>query len=287
MSEVLKWPLPRGGVTTVGVIGWPVEHSLSPAIHNAAFLEAGLAWEYVHLPVPSPGMMPDAVRELAAGFRGANVTMPHKLDAYRLCARTGEDAALLHAVNTLIVTGGEVSGENTDAPGFANFLREDASFDADNKQVLIYGDGGAARACALALAKLGASRIVTAVRRPPGAGDMPRVVTGLDVDVELVALEDAPIAGAGVGLIVNATPLGTRGECPPLPAALETSTLVVDLVYHPLVTPLLARAEAAGCQAFGGIGLLVHQAALSFELWTGTNAPLAVMRRAAEEAASP
>jgi shikimate dehydrogenase len=277
----LDWPRPKEGVTTVGVIGWPVHHSLSPPIHNAAFRALEMDWEYVHLPL-APGKMPDAIRELIDGFRGANVTMPHKLDAFQLSASSSKDATRLHAVNTLTVEGGEVAGDNTDAPGFANFLREDAEYDAAGTTALLYGGGGAARACALALAEAGASRLIVATRRP-GAWDVVRAVTGLPVEVEPVDFADAATAGKGAGLIVNATPVGMGGEELPLPP-LTPDSVVVDLIYHPDVTPMLEAARAAGSRALGGVGMLIHQAGLSFELWTGTPPPWEIMREAAATA---
>jgi shikimate dehydrogenase len=277
----LDWPRPKEGITTVGVIGWPVAHSLSPPIQNAAFRELGMDWEYVRLPLP-PGKMPDAIRELIDGFRGANVTMPHKLDAFQLSAMSSPDATRLHAVNTLTVEGGEVSGENTDAPGFANFLRDDVAFDPEGTTALLYGGGGAARACALALANAGVARLIVAVRKP-GAWDVVRAVGGMPVEIEAVAFDEAATAGKGAALIVNATPLGMSGETLPLPP-LSAASVVVDLIYHPDVTPMLETARAAGARTFGGVGMLVHQAGLSFELWTGKPAPWEIMREAAATA---
>ena len=142
----------RGATRTAGIIGWPVEHSLSPAIHNAAFAALELDWIYVPLPVP-PGEAPAAVRGLRAlGFAGANVTMPHKTEAADVTDTLTDDARRLRAVNTIVVDDDGIGGHNTDAPGFDRFLRRDAGFDPVGRTALIYGAGGAARATALALA---------------------------------------------------------------------------------------------------------------------------------------
>jgi len=136
-----------GGATHVtGIVGWPVEHSLSPAIHNAAFAASGLDWAYVPLPVPPEGLS-EALTGLAAlGFRGVNVTMPHKTETAELLEELSEDARLLRAVNTIVVRGDVLEGHNTDAPGFGRFLRRDAGFDPAGADALIFGAGGAARA---------------------------------------------------------------------------------------------------------------------------------------------
>lgn len=268
-----------GGATRiVGVLGWPIEHSLSPVIHNAAFEALGLDWAYVPLPV-APGAVPTALAGLTAlGLAGANVTMPHKEAVADAVNRLSEDAERLGAVNTIQIAGNDTVGHNTDAPGFARFLERDAAFDAAGKTALVFGAGGAARACALALARAGLRRLVVALRVPARAKDLEAALDGLSTTVEVVAFDDA--AATTVDLIVNATPLGVHGETLPVPA-LEPTTLVVDLLYRPMLTPLQHAARAAGVSAFGGLGLLLHQAALSFEIWTGRPAPLDVMSAAA------
>ncbi|MGH2640255.1 MAG: shikimate dehydrogenase family protein, partial [Actinomycetota bacterium] len=147
-----------GGTHVVGIIGWPVEHSLSPAIHNAAFAEVGLDWVYVPLPVPPEDLRKALEGLVPLGFHGVNVTMPHKTDVSAQIESISEDARLLRAVNTIAVRAGELEGENTDAPGFDRFLRRDAGFDPEGRTAIVYGAGGAARACALALARAGLAR---------------------------------------------------------------------------------------------------------------------------------
>jgi len=154
-----------GETGVFGVIGWPVAHSLSPAIHNAAFAALGLDKTYLGLPVP-PGMVLEALAGLRAlGFEGANVTMPHKAAVADGVDELSDDARLLHAVNTVVVDGQRLVGHNTDAPGFDRFLRRDAGFDSEGRTALIYGAGGAARACALARDEPGGSLVTPASMR--------------------------------------------------------------------------------------------------------------------------
>ncbi len=268
----------HGGSRTLGVIGWPVSHSLSPTIHNSAFIAMELDWVYVPMPVP-PGELPAALDGLRAlGFAGANVTMPHKAEAAELADVRSEDAERLGAVNTLVVGPEGIAGHNTDAPGFDRFLRSDAGFDPQGRSALIFGAGGAARACALALAGGGLDRLEVALRDPSRARGLERALEGSGTQVAAIGLDEAP--ALRVDLVINATPLGLQGEDLPWPA-MRSDMLVVDLLYRPNVTPLLTAARTAGAAAFGGLGLLLHQAALSFELWTGMAPPLEVMSAAA------
>jgi shikimate dehydrogenase len=268
----------HGGSRTVGVIGWPVTHSLSPTIHNSAFIALDMDWVYIPMPVP-PDDLPAALGGLGAlGFAGANVTMPHKTRAAELADSLSEDAARLRSVNTLVAGPDGLAGHNTDAPGFDRFLRRDAGFDPAGRSTLLYGAGGGARACALALARAGLEHLVVALRDPLRAGPLERALEGLGTRITVIEVDAAPAAASD--LVINATPLGAHGEWLPLPP-LHAAMLVVDLLYRPKVTPLQSAARAAGAAAFGGLGLLLHQAALSFELWTGQPPPLAVMSAAA------
>lgn len=279
MNEVAPGPARVGGSTRlVGVIGWPIEHSLSPAIHNAAFESLEMDWIDVPLAV-APGRLAEAIAGLdALGFVGANVTMPHKTECADLVEDLSEDARRLRAVNTLVLSGGGTVGHNTDAPGFERFLREDAAFDATGRRALIVGAGGAARACALALARSGLEELSVAVREPSRADPLLEGVDGLATTVTVVTSDEAEHVRAD--LVVNATPLGAHGESLSIPSV-GPGSVVVDLLYRPSETPLLRDARAAGAATFGGLGLLLHQAALSFELWTGRAAPLPAMSAAA------
>lgn len=264
----------------LGVIGWPVERSLSPQIHAAALAAAGLPdWTYERIPVP-PGRLGAAFAGLSAeGFAGVNVTMPHKDEAARLVHERTELATRLRAVNTVTVEDdGRLIGDDTDAPGFAVFLRRDAAYDAGGRTVLVLGAGGAARACAWAAASEGAASVIVAARDPGRARAAVRpALEGTSASIRVIPFHDAGSSPAD--LVVNATPL----TLPPLPPV-NPGGVVVDLRYRPAVTPFVQRAREAGATAHTGLGLLLRQAALSFERWTGREAPSEAMLRAAEGA---
>jgi shikimate dehydrogenase len=270
-----------GDTHVVGIVGWPVAKSLSPAIHNAAFAESGLDWVYVPLPVRPEWLRPALIGLVPLGFAGANVTMPHKTEAAELIQRLSDDATLLRAVNTIVVRGGELDGHNTDVAGFDRFLRRDAGFDPDGRTAIVFGAGGAARACSLALARAGVARLTVAARDEARAAPLVSMIEALDVPVAVVRSGDTGELAAD--LVVNATPVGGSGAEPAhasLPH-LGSDVLVVDLLYDPPSTDLQQRAREAGATVFGGLGHLLEQAALSFELWTGIPAPLEVMSAAA------
>jgi shikimate dehydrogenase len=262
-----------GSTRVVGVIGDPVVHSRSPAMHNAAFAALGLDWVYVAFPV-ARGDGAAAVRAVPAlGLSGLNVTMPHKGDAARACDDLAPEAAALGAVNTVVNADGALVGHSTDGEGFLRAL-DDEGVAVRGRRALVVGAGGAARAISHALGRAGAA-VTVAARRPDAARD----VAALTPDGVTAGIDD--IAVEHFDVIVNATPLGMRGEPPPFdPAGLHAGQFVYDTVY-PTETPLLRDARARGLRAAGGLGMLVHQGALSFSLWTGVEPPLDIMRAAA------
>jgi len=267
-----------GRTRVAAVIGEPVRHSLSPAIHNAAFDALGLDWVFVAFTVPA-GRGEDAVRSVTPlDLGGLSVTMPHKSAAARACDRLTDAAAVLDAVNVVVPEpGGGLLGDSTDGDGF---LRALADMGASPKatSVLVIGAGGAARAITHALGTAGAA-VAVAARRPDAAAEC----AALAPDGRSVSLADVGDAIGDAEIVVNATPIGMGDEEPPFSIeALTPKHLVVDAVYHPRTTPLLAAASARGARTMNGIGMLVHQAALAFELWTGRVPPLDVMRAAAE-----
>ena len=264
-----------GHTRVVGVIGDPVAHSLSPALHNAAFEALGLDWVYVAFPVPR-GRGGDAVAAVSAlGLAGLNVTMPHKEDAASACDELTPDAAALRSANTVVLgPDGRTLGDSTDGTGFLDALAEEG-IDVTGQSVLVLGAGGAARAVVLALGRAGAT--VTVAARRPEAAEAAAALAPAGSVVPLGALTTGPFA-----VIINATPLGmAAGDPLPVDAdALHDGQAVVDLIYHPADTPLLAAARSRGAVAVNGLGMLLHQAARSFTLWTGRPAPLDAMRAA-------
>ncbi|MFO1538192.1 MAG: shikimate dehydrogenase [Actinomycetota bacterium] len=266
----------------MGVIGDPVRHSRSPAIHNAAFTELGLDFVYVAFPVAAgrAAAALDAVRTL--GLAGLNVTMPHKEGAAAACDELTPGAAVLRSVNTVVHRDGRLLGDSTDGPGLVAALREHG-VEPTGRRALVLGAGGAARAIVDALGRSGA--VVTVAARRPEAG---AAAAALAPDARAVAFADLDAVVPTVDVVVNATPIGMQGEPPPFdPAVLTATQFVYDTVYHPVRTPLLAAAEARGIPHAGGLSMLVHQAALAFTHWTGRDAPLAVMAAAARTGLDP
>lgn len=266
----------RGSTTVAGVIGDPIAHSRSPQIHNAAYAALGLDWVFVAFPTPagSGAAALDAMRAL--GIAGLSVTMPHKHDAVGACDELSETATRLGVVNTVCNRNGRLVGDSTDGDGFLRAM-SDAGVDASDAEVVVLGAGGAARAIVCALGDAGAHVNVVA-RRAEAANDAAALAPGGAGR----ALEDLDAAIEGCDVLVNATPLGMRGE--DVPVADESLTglrLVFDTVYGANTTPLVTRASELGVTAVDGIGMLVHQAALAFEMFTGHAAPIDAMRAAA------
>lgn len=260
----------------LGVCGWPVGHSRSPAIHNAALAATGLSgWSYERLAVP-PERFASAIATLAdEGYRGLNVTIPHKEVALALAGEASPSARAIGAANTLsFAPDGRVRADNTDAPGLLAALPPD--FAPEGRSALVLGAGGAARAVVWALRRAGAAEVAVWNRTPARAEALAEEL-GARAVPEPVTAE----------LIVNCTSVGLEDgyAMPPLAAdSLRSGVCVVDLVYRPGGTGLLAEAEQAGARTVDGLAVLVEQGAASFELWTGRPAPRAVMRAAAEAA---
>jgi len=261
----------------VGLIGWPVAHSVSPAMHNAAFGALGLDWQYDLLPAPPERFAAAVAAWVAAGYRGFNVTIPHKGAALRLPqVRVISPAAeAIGAANTLTVEpDGSLAADNTDWRGFADDLAA-GGIAVEGARCLVLGTGGSARAVIYAL-RAGGAVAITAISRQPGGrdgaagyGDLARLAPGAD-------------------LVVNCTPAGMSPDVAASPwpedVPFPGGAALVDLIYNPPVTRLMADAQAAGARTVGGLGMLVRQGALAFERWTGIAPPLAIMLEAARHA---
>ena len=262
-----------------GVLGWPLHGTLSPTIHNAAFRKLDLDWVYFAWPVP-PESLPAAIGGLRAlGSQGANVTMPHKEAAIDHVDHVSGDARAVGAVNTIQRYGERLIGHNTDIDGFLDFLSADAGVDVAGMTALVLGAGGSARAVVKALERAGARGIAIASRNLARAGGVKEVAGA--VPVRAVRWDEAAHEARAVDLVVNATPVGSSGEDPISGAEFHAGQIVVDLIYLPPATPLVERARARGASAWGGLGMLVHQAAASFRIWTGMDPPLETMSAAA------
>lgn len=274
-----------GHTTLVGVIGWPVKHSLSPPMHNAAFAELGLEWAYVPLPV-YPDHVAEAVRGLRAlGFAGANVTVPHKQAVLAHLDDVSRAAQVIGAVNTIVVRDGSLYGDNTDASGFITSLRE-VDFDPAGTYCALLGAGGAARAVAHGLADAGALQVCVYNRTFSRARDLCRDMAKFysDVRFEPAPLGELTAIGDETDLVVNATSLGMwpDTETSPWPGEVPVPghLTVCDVVYTPQDTLFLTQARAVGAETVNGLGMLVHQGAAAFEMWTGRPAPVETMRQA-------
>jgi shikimate dehydrogenase len=262
-------------VKRLGVLGWPVSHSRSPAMHNAALRHLGLSdWHYQRLPAP-PEVFDETVRALPeAGFKGANVTIPHKEAALALADDATPEARAIGAANTLTFDpDGTIHAANTDAPGFIAAVG--GSDHVRGRTALVLGAGGSARAVAYALREAGAARVAVWNRTGERAARLAE-----DLSIEAV---ESPIAA---DILVNCTSVGLRDgrfkELPLSADALGDSTIVADLVYRVGGTELVQEARRRGCAAVDGLEVLIRQGALSFQAWTGLEAPIDVMREGAQ-----
>jgi shikimate dehydrogenase len=275
----------------VGLLGWPVAHSHSPAMHKAAFKELGLHWDYLLLPV-RPEHVSDAVHGIRGfGLEGANVTVPHKQAVMESLDEVTEEARAIGAVNTILNQEGRLIGYNTDAVGFLRALRE-VGFDPRGCRAVLLGAGGAARAVLYTLLAARAEVVLVnrGLQRGRQLADDFQPLFQARVPVLPLAYSYAlQEALNSADLLVNATNMGMhpQGEASPLPdaVAFHKALTVYDLVYQPLHTRLLSDARAAGARGIDGLGMLVHQGAAAFTLWTGEVAPLEVMRAAASSSA--
>lgn len=260
---------PTGSARVAGVTGWPVKHSLSPRLHGYWLKKHGVDGIYAPFPI-EPENFERAVRGLqAAGVRGLNVTVPHKLAAHALADRLDPAARMIGAVNTLVFhDDGSIEGRNTDAPGFLANLRH-YQVDVTAGPVLMFGAGGAARAAVQALLEAGAPEIRLVNRN---GGNASRLIE-LAADDRLIYAGDTAERAAlsDVALVVNTTSLGMSGEGDVVLGMtdLPTAAVIHDIVYVPLQTGLLARASSAGLRTVDGLGMLLHQAAPAFEAFFG------------------
>ncbi|MCA1959405.1 MAG: shikimate dehydrogenase [Desulfomonile sp.] len=273
----------KGTTNVVGVIGWPVAHSLSPSLHNAAFEALGLDWTYVPLPV-APAHLDEAITGLRGiGFRGANVTVPHKERVLPLLDDVSPEALQIGAVNTIVVRDGRLYGDNTDWSGFLDSLA-DMDFDPATCKALILGSGGSARAIAFALAQRDA-RITICGRNQSTAASLTECIRSVNSNVEAASrpLQELIASNDGFDLVVNTTPVGMHSgkhDSPwPRDAAMPRCRLVYDLVYNPPSTRLMQQARAQGIRAENGLSMLIYQAARSFSTWTGLPGPVDIMKQ--------
>lgn len=274
----------RGTTRVCGVWGWPVKHSASPAMHNAAYKALGLDLVYVPFAV-APDALPAAVAGVRAlGLLGVNVTVPLKELVPPLLDRLTDRAARLGAVNTLFWDGDQLCGDSTDGPGFLAALAHAGATLTPGREAIVLGAGGSARAVVDALVQSGL-RVTVANRTVARAEE---VASRFGAHAALPLTEDAlrePLSRAQ--LLVNTTSIGmhpNESDCPPIPTdSLHPALFVSDLIYNPAQTRLLALAQACGCRTQNGVEMLVRQGALAFTRWTGREAALDEMRLAVQQ----
>ncbi len=264
-----------GKTRVVGLFGYPVEHSLSPAMHNAAFDYLNLDYCYVTFSV-RPDLLRDAVNSVKAlNLRGVNVTVPHKEKVIPFLDEINEEASFIGAVNTILNSEGALIGHNTDGRGFMESLSE-ADIPTEGKNALIIGAGGASRAISYYLSKKTGRLDIFDI----DTDKADRLVKDLSALRSNVSRRKGLDSLEGVDIIVNATPLGLKETDPyPVNVSLITGRMTVcDLIYRE--TPLLQAAAEKGSKTLSGLGMLLHQGVLAFELWTGIKPPVNVMRSA-------
>lgn len=275
-----------GQTRLVGIIGHPIAHTLSPAMHNAAFAEMGMDWCYLPFDVRSRELGVALAGLGALGCQGLNVTIPHKQAVVECMSRLSSEARLIGAVNTIEFRGKRPVGHNTDGRGFVHAFEGEWGEKLTGKRVLLLGAGGAARAIAVQLLVEGVDHLTLANRTVKKAQRLVesyrrRFARKRVMALPLQADRLAPIVRE-VQIIINATLLGMRSEDrSPIPAGLLRPGLTVcDLVYKPPMTTLLREAQSVGARTLNGVGMLLWQGVLAFKIWTGKKPPVDVMKQA-------
>ncbi len=272
-----------GSTILVGVIGNPVKHSLSPVILNAAFREAKINWVYTAFETPEEKLA-DAIGGIRAlGIAGLSVTMPHKAKVCSLLDEISDSAQTLNAVNCIVNDAGKLEGHNTDGDGFLDAVKHDAGLDVAGKKVLVVGSGGSARSIIHSLGKAGAAEIAVINRTKKKALDALELAGPVGRYVEETEI---PEVVSEANLVVNATPIGMldtddTANFPIEPNLFSKGQLAIDLIYHPISTPWMEALRDLEVEAHGGLSMLIFQAARAFKLWTGKEAPVDAMRKAA------
>jgi len=273
-----------GHTVVCGIIGDPIEHTMSPAIHNAAFQAMGLDYVYVAFGVKGEGLRQAIEGMRALGMRGMSITIPHKVAALPLMDKLDPLAEKIGAVNTVVNDNGVLTGYNTDATGFLQAMLE-KGVDPAGKNVTIVGAGGASRAVSFILADRGANPVIlNRIEEIDWAIDLAaRISESFGKDVEALELTSDNLAGVldKTEILVNATSVGMSPNVDntPVPADLLRADLTVyDIVYNPVKTRLLQNAEAAGATIISGVDMLVWQGVVAFEKWTGQKPPVEIMK---------
>ncbi|WP_411347573.1 shikimate dehydrogenase [Paenibacillus sp. WLX2291] len=272
----------------LGVIGDPIAHSKSPAMHNIALEAAGLPGMYVPLHVKPEHLAEAVTGARALGFSGFNVTIPHKVEIMTLLDELDESAISCGAVNTVVIRDGITTGYNTDGIGYVRSLKEETG-ELNGKKVVVLGAGGAARGIVYALLKEHVSDVVIVNRTRERADELISILTDKAEGTSLSSASQDELESvlSSADILINTTSIGMHPDldATPVDAALIPEGIVVsDLIYNPLETRLLREAKARGCTVVGGLGMFIYQGAYAFEYWTGVEAPVSLMHSAVLEA---
>lgn len=297
LSKLHELPQKKG---LYGVLGDPVAHSLSPQIHNPAFQDLKIDAEYLRVHLKAEDLAEGVQKLQEHGFLGWNCTVPHKESMAKLCHRLDSTADRFQAVNTVRIEEGKRIGFNTDGLGWVRAIREEFQVDVSELRVMILGIGGAGRALAIQAALENCGSLTLVNRTPEKAMGLKKEIDGMlkqgrawreSVPVSVVTLEKEALQKeiSNVDLIVNCTSAGLNPESESLIDAslFQADLLVYDTIYKPAQTALLKEAQKGGARTANGLSMLLHQAALAFEIWTGRTAPLDLMRENLQEAAYP
>ena len=283
---------PSGSTKIVKLIGYPVEHSKSPLMHNAAFQSLGLDFAYLLFSVKPPDLKEAVTGLRASNVAGANVTIPYKEEVMKYLDEITPEAKLIGAVNTIHNREGKLIGYNTDGQGFITSLLIDGKVKLEGQKVFLMGAGGAGKAVAVKLAERGVERLVITdkiVERAEAlVGRLRENIPDCPVYAVAISSKEFAETISESTLLVNATPVGMKEGDPCVidPEYLHKDLFVYDVIYN-RETPLIETAKKRGLKTLGGIGMLIHQGAASFEIWTGQKAPIEVMRnKILEEAGS-
>ena len=277
-----------GSTKLAGVFGWPVTHTASPAMHNAAFEALEMNWAYLAFPVEPQRLRSALHGARDMGLAGLNLTVPHKVAALDIVDETDHSARKLGAINTVCIDNNRLRGFNTDGYGFSKAIKEEFNLSLKGKRVLVLGAGGAGRTIAIQSGLDGAARVYIANRTAERIEPIARELAAAKVECHALPLKSTDIARISpeIDLLVNATTVGLApGDSLGLePDIFSPKLFVYDTIYRPAETELLRMAAAAGAKAANGLSMLLHQGAKSFEIWTKRKAPVAVMRRALQAA---
>ncbi|OBZ11720.1 shikimate dehydrogenase [Bacillus sp. FJAT-27264] len=278
----------KNGDILLGVMGDPIGHSKSPLMHGAALKAMGISGAYVPLHVKRENLG-EAVRAIRTlGFRGVNVTIPHKVSVMEYLDRLDESALAIGAVNTIVNDDGVLTGYNTDGIGYVRSLKAEAISDLSGARIMVIGAGGAARGIVAALLQEAPASIVIANRTADKAQDL-AAEWSRSGSLAGISLDDMGEHLKDIDVLINTTSVGMYPHIdglPVNPALLHPGMVVSDLIYNPLHTRLLTESLERGCIIHGGLGMFVYQGAYALEYWTGQTAPVDIMRQTIEESLS-